>query len=82
MSNYPYIADKRMYAAVMGACRWIRKDGYFNKAVRYYADKYGVDEDELAAEIRKRQSAGQKKKNATAPKRKYKYYVVAKWATC
>ena len=69
--KYPYIADKKMYAAVMGACSYIRDTGYFNKAVSYYADKYGVDAAELEAHIRKRQGAGQKGKT-----RQYKYYVI------
>lgn len=69
--KYPYIADKKMYAAVMGACSYIRETGYFNKAVSYYADKYGVDAAELEAHIRQRQGAGQKGKT-----RKYKYYVI------
>lgn len=68
---YPYIKDKNMYAAVMGACSYIRDTGYFHKAVSYYADKYKVDEKELEREIRKRQAAGQKGKT-----RKYKYFVV------
>lgn len=72
--KYPYISDKKMYAAVMGACSYIRDKGYFNKAVSYYANKYGVDPDELAEEIRKRQGAGQKGKT-----RKYKYYLVEGW---
>lgn len=76
--KYPYIADKRMYAAVMGACSYIRETGYFNKAVRYYADKYNVDEDEVAQEIRKRQSAGQKGKKPASKSRKYKYFIVVK----
>lgn len=76
--KYPYIANKRMYCAVMGACKWIRESGYFNKAVSYYADKYGVDADELAKHIRARQGAGQKgKKRGT-----YKYYVVLTWESC
>lgn len=57
MSKYPYIADKQMYAAVMGACKWIRESGYFNKATQYYADKYGLDVGAVRAEVRKRQSA-------------------------
>ena len=61
--KYPYIADPDMYKAVMGACSWIRKDGYFNKSVSYYSRYYGVDADELAAEIRKRQAAGQRGKS-------------------
>lgn len=32
-SKYPYISDKRMYAAVMNACKYIRETGYFNKAI-------------------------------------------------
>ena len=76
--KYPYIANKRMYAAVMGACSWIRESGYFNKAVSYYAEQYGVDADELAGHIRARQSAGQKgKKRGT-----YKYFVVLTWESC
>ena len=76
--KYPYIPNKRMYAAVMGACKWIRQSGYFNKAVSYYADKYNVDADELAKHIRARQGAGQKgKKRGT-----YKYYVVLTWESC
>ena len=70
MSKYPYIQNKKMYAAVMGACKWIRQDGYFNKAVKYYADKFNVDEKELENHIRARQSAGQKGKK----RGNYKYY--------
>lgn len=73
--KYPYIADKKMYAAVMNACKYIRETGYFNKAVSYNAQRFGVDPDELAKEIRKRQSAGQKAKSKTE-KRKYKYFIV------
>lgn len=72
--KYPYIANKDMYAAVMGACAWIREDGYFNKAVDYYAKKHNVDKDALAKEIRKRQSAGQVNKK----RGNYKYYIVQK----
>lgn len=76
--KYPYIADKKMYAAVMGACKWIRESGYFNKAVSYYADRFGVDEDELAKHIRARQGAGQKgKKRGT-----YKWFIVLTWESC
>lgn len=84
MSNYkyPYIPDKRMYAAVMGACSWIRDSGCFNKAVRYYADKYNVDEEELAMHIRARQAAGQKGKTAASKGRKYKYFLVCETVWC
>ena len=71
-TNYPYISDKRMYAAVMGACSWIRKDGYFNKAVKYYSEKYNVDPKELEKNIRARQSEGQKGKRRGS----YKWFVV------
>lgn len=73
MSKYPYIPDKKMYAAVMGACKWIREEGYFNKAVKYYSEKYSVNPDELAKHIRTRQAVGQKGKSKT-----YKWYIVDK----
>lgn len=71
--KYEYIPDKKMYAAVMGACAYIRNTGWFNKAVNYYADKYNVDADQLAEHIRRRQSVGQK---ASTKKRKYYWYAV------
>lgn len=74
--KYPYIADKRMYAAVMSACKYIRETGYFNKAVRYNAEKYGVDAGELEKEIRKRQGAGQKGKSTKATGKTYRYFIV------
>lgn len=80
--KYPYIADKKLYAAVMGACKWIRESGYFNKAVAYYADKYGVDEERLANEIRKRQAAGQKGKTSANKGKKIKWFIVAKTSFC
>lgn len=73
-NKYPFIPDKRMYAAVMGACSMIRATGHFHRAVEYYADKYGVDESELESHIRERQGAGQKGKKGG----KYKYYIVCK----
>lgn len=82
MSKYPYIPNKKMYAAVMGACRYIREEGYFNKAVSYYADRYGVDEEELAKHIRARQSAGQKGRKSASKGKKYKYFLVCQWCTC
>ena len=74
--RYPYIPDKTMYAAVMGACSYIRDTGYFHKAIRYYADKYNVDEDELERHVRERQGAGQRAKNREKPKRRYKWFAV------
>lgn len=77
--KYPYIpGGKNMVAAVLGACKYIRETGYFNKAVRYYADRYDVDEDELAAHIRARQAAGQR----GTTRGKYKYYVVRTICSC
>lgn len=73
--KYPYISDKNMYAAVMGACSYIRKTGWFNKAVAYYAKKYRVDQDELEKHIRARQGAGQKANNANN-RRKYSWFAV------
>lgn len=70
-TKYPYI-PKEYYAAVMFACKMIRENGYFNKAIRTAANYYGVDEDTLEMHVRKRQGAGQK-----GTTRKYKYYVVA-----
>ena len=78
MTKYPYIKDKKMYAAVMGACRYIRETGYFNKAVSYYAGKYGLQEEALAAEIRKRQAAGQKNRKTA----QYKYFVIVRRCCC
>ena len=75
--KYPYIADKTMYAAVMGACKYIRETGYFHKAVSYYADKYGVDEDELERHIRARQAAGRKGGTSASKGKKYKWFLVA-----
>lgn len=68
--KYPYI-PKEYYAAVMFACKMIRKNGYFNKAVKAAANYYDVDEREVAKYVRKRQGAGQK-----GTTRKYNYYAV------
>lgn len=75
MRKLPYIPDKRMYAAVMGCCRWMRENGYyFNKATEYFADKYDVDLEDLQAYIRMAQGNGQREAAKNNP-RKYKYYV-------
>lgn len=73
MRKLPYIPDKDLYAAVMGACSWIRESGYFNKATSYYADKYDVDVEEVRRYVRIAQGRGQKAANA---KRKFKWYAV------
>lgn len=75
--KYPYIkGGKSMVAAVLGASNWISRGGGFNRAVSYYADKYGVDEDELAANIRARQAAGQRGKKSATAGRKFKWFIV------
>lgn len=76
MAKLPYIPDKKLYAAVMGACSWIRESGFFNKATNYYADKYGVDVDEVKKYVRLAQSNGQKAKVKQAPKKKYYWFAV------
>ena len=69
--KYPYI-PKEYYPAVMFACKMIRENGYYNKAIETAASYYGVDRDELDKHVRARQGAGQKGKQ-----RKYNYYVIA-----
>ncbi len=71
-NKYPFIADKKLYAAAMFACKMIREEGFFNKAVARAADHYNVDEEDVAKEVRKRQSAGQKGK----PLGKMKWFIV------
>ena len=75
MHKLPYIADKKMYAAVMGACSYVRDTGYFNKATSYYADKYNVDVEEVRRYVRIAQGNGQKQA-AKRKKWEYKWYVV------
>ena len=69
----PYIPDKKLYAAVMGACSYIRTTGYFNKAVRYYADKYNVSVDDVIRYVRIAQGNGQR---MSTKKRKYHWFAV------
>lgn len=75
MGKLPYIPDKSMYAAVMGACKWIRETGYFNKATKWYASHYGVDLEELQRYVRIAQSNGQKQKNK-GKERHYRWFAV------
>lgn len=60
-ADYPWI-PREYYAATMTACKMIRQSGWFNKAVRYAASKFNVDEEELEKHVRARQAAGQKGK--------------------
>ena len=71
--KYPYISDKRMFAAVMYACKLIRETGYFNKAVQEASEQYNVNEEEIKKHIRARQAAGQKGKVSG---RKYRWYIL------
>lgn len=75
MAKLPYIPNKKMYAAVMGACSYVRATGYFNKATQYYADKYGVSVDEVRRYVRMAASEGQKEKAEKSP-RKYLYFAI------
>ena len=60
MALYPYIGDKQMYAAVVYACKSIRKHHWFNVAVEHACAKYGVNREELEAHLKARQVAGQR----------------------
>lgn len=73
MGKLPYIPDKDLYMAVIGACSYIRETGYFNKATEYYARKYGVDADEVKRYVRIAQGNGQREA-AKRQKRVYKWY--------
>ena len=70
--KYPYV-PKEYYPAVMFACKIIRQNGTFNKAINSSAKYYGVDPAVLSKYVRERQGAGQRGKKR-AP---YKWYAVA-----
>ena len=76
MSKLPYIPNKKLYAAVMGACSYVRSTGWFNKATEYYADKYGVDIEDVKKYVRMAQGKGQKRNNAKSAPRKYFWFAV------
>lgn len=59
--KYPWI-EKKYYPAVMFACKLIREDGYFNKAIKASAKYYKVDEETLKSLVRERQAAEQRGK--------------------
>jgi len=75
MYKLPYIPDKKLYAAVMGACSYVRATGYFNKATRFYANKYDVDVEEVRRYARIAQGNGQKMASK-AKKVKYHWFAV------
>jgi hypothetical protein len=58
--KYPFIADKRLYAAVMYACTLVRKYGEYNRACNTAAKKYGVSAEDVRTELSKRAGAGHK----------------------
>lgn len=61
MSKYPWIPQE-YYSAVMFACKMIRENGMFNRAIETSANYYNVDGDELEKHVRARQAAGQRGK--------------------
>lgn len=70
--KYPKI-PKKYYPAVMFACKMIRENGNFNKAIKISSNYYDVDAEKVEKYVRERQAAGQRgKKRGT-----YKYYTVA-----
>ena len=50
--GYYFNKDKTMYQAVKLAYSYMDKTKEFSTAVKLYANKYGVDEDELAVQVR------------------------------
>jgi len=74
MAEYKYpLIPKKYYPAVMFACKMIRKNGYFNKAIKVASNYYNVDSEKVEKYVRQRQSEGQKGKKLGT----YKYYTVA-----
>lgn len=71
----PYIADKNLYKAVMLACKILRDEGHFNKAINSASKYYDIEKDEIIKYVRMRQGHGQKLANKKSP-RKYFYYAL------
>lgn len=80
MYKYEYIPDKRMYAAVMGACKYIRETGFFNKAIQYYSDKFDVNYDDLKQYVTNRSIAG--RKSIKREPKKLKYFIIETHTYC
>ena len=64
--KYPYIANKKLYAAVMLACKILRKGNMswnksFTNSCRIAANYHGVDIDEVICEVRKRRAISGKR---------------------
>ena len=70
-NKYPYV-EKEYYPAVMFACKMIRENGYFNKAIKISASYYGVDEEKLKKYVNERRAAGQRGKS----RGEFKFYAV------
>lgn len=62
----------------MLACKIIREEGAFNKAINSACKYYDVDKDDVIKYVRMRQSHGQKLSNEKSPRR-YFYYAVQTW---
>lgn len=62
--GYYFNKDKTMYQAVKLAYSYMEKTKEFSTAVKFCANKFGVDEDELAVQVRKyaRQMSKESKK--------------------
>lgn len=58
-NKYPWI-PREYYAATMFACKMIRENGYFNRAIAISSRYYSVDRDELERHVKARQNAGKK----------------------
>lgn len=75
--KYPRI-PKQYFPAVMFACKIIREEGAFNKALSVASNYYGVDKSELEKYIRARQAAGQRGNGGY----KLKWYVIDRRVAC
>lgn len=75
MSKYPWI-PREYYAATMFACKMIRENGYFNKAIDIASSYYGVDYDTLEGHVRARQAAGQRGRRAPNTGKKLKWWYI------
>ena len=51
--GYYFNKDKTMYQAVKLAYSYMAKTKEFSTAVKFCANKFGIDEDELAVQVRK-----------------------------
>ena len=75
MGKILFIADKNLRTAVVEACSHVKETGHFNEAVRMFAERYDVREEEVAKYIRIAQSNGQREANKKT-KRKYYWFAV------